>query len=189
MNAQLDSVRIKYMNQSLCDHEVFETFDSNHIINWNILLLLTHGSDGLLKNFYLFRTSRDEPYKICIWDYDHSFGRDGDNELNRDTTVLDLSRNWLLSQLMECPNYLSSLANTYQTHRMSGPLQTERLINSLDSLYLEHRSDIQRNGERWPWDSKNYFDDNNADQEVELMKSYIKKKLIQLDEYFEAMTQ
>ena len=187
VNDQLDAIRRKYMNRSLCDSDVFETFDLNHILNWHILLLLTHGSDGLLKNFYLFKTSEHAPFKICIWDYDHSFGRDGDNELNRDTTVLDISRNWLISQLMECPNYLKQLVETYEDHRIRGPLKTDVLLYSLDSLYSKYRADIYRNGERWPWDSKNYFDENNADQEVELMRNYIEKKLLKLDDYFKAI--
>lgn len=183
-NIRLDSIKQQFLQSGLCDNEeIFNYFDKNSILNWHLLLLTTHGSDGLLKNFYLYQKSKKAPFKICIWDYDHSFGRDGDNELNQDTTVLDLSRNWLLSSLSKCDNYKAELTRLYLNHRQ-GILQTDRMIATLDEMYKKNRQAIYRNGEKWPWDSQYYHDKNDADQEVELMKKYIIYKMRQLDDYF-----
>lgn len=187
-NEDLWHLRTVLMDTSLCDTSlVAEYFDLDNIRRWHILLLVTHGSDGLLKNFYLYRRDHSSPYKICIWDYDHSFGRDGDYELNRDTTVLDISRNWLLDGLMQCPHYRNALSQTYKKLRAEDILKTKDMTARLDSMYLELRPAIYRNGERWPWDSEHYSDDNNSDEEIQLIKVFIRNKMEQLDGYFEQL--
>ncbi len=46
------------------------------------MLLLSNNGDGVMKNFLLYKIDSNTPFRIALWDYDHSFGRDGDNELN-----------------------------------------------------------------------------------------------------------
>ena len=76
-------------------------FDLDNIVDWHLLLMLTNNSDGLLKNFYLYKKNGNSPFRIAIWDYDHSFGRDGDNEPNMLARSLDINRNVLLKRLMQ----------------------------------------------------------------------------------------
>lgn len=178
----LDTVRQRLMYADLCDFDTVSTyFDVDHIIDWHLLLLVTHGSDGLMKNFYLYRRTKEDPFRFCLWDYDHSFGRDGDYELNRDTTVLDISRNWLLEGMSQCPEYQEKLTDKYEVLR-SSVLSTKAIIDLADSLYYNNRDAIYRNGERWPWDSEHYSDDNTADEEIELLRDFIRRKMVQLDE-------
>ena len=46
----------------------------------HLLLYLSNGGDGITKNFYIYKMDEETPFRIALWDCDHSFGRDGDNE-------------------------------------------------------------------------------------------------------------
>jgi hypothetical protein len=189
LNSQLAQIRDAYIDADLCSSNDWQSlFDFKTIISWHLQLLVTHGSDGLLKNFYLYKANEKDPFKICIWDYDHSFGRDGDYELNQDTTILDLSRNWLLDGLMECDDYRRTLSNEYEKQRSRGILQTEQLIGLADSIYLANHQQILRNGERWAWDAEYYSDKNNSDQEMKILRTFISTRLDMLDAYFSNIT-
>ena len=43
---------------------------------------------------------------------------------------------------------------------------------------------VVRNAEKWPWNSDNYYDDSTYTQEVNLMLTYMRKRIPQLDSCF-----
>ncbi|NRA13732.1 MAG: CotH kinase family protein, partial [Crocinitomicaceae bacterium] len=55
-------------------------FDFNNIIDWHLILLITNNGDGIKKNNYIYKKGAGQPYLYCPWDFDHSFGREGDGE-------------------------------------------------------------------------------------------------------------
>lgn len=90
--------------------EVQQLFDIENIIDWHLLLLMSNNGDGILKNFYLYKIDRETPFRISPWDYDESFGRYGNGELNmlkpvemeKSTLFFRLlSRSWYKKQLRE----------------------------------------------------------------------------------------
>lgn len=161
--------------------------DIYNVADWHILLLLTNNADGLIKNFYLYRIDAETPMRIAIWDYDHSFGRDGDNELNMLTSEIDCSKNIMLKRLMEIDksDYPSILKNRWLQLRESGIIS----VNSINYMILKNhfkiKNDIDKNFEKWPVDSKDYFDANTYSQEVEIIKQFIEIRIPQLDKYFQ----
>jgi len=79
--------------------EVGQWFDLKNIADWQLLLLLSNNADGLRKNFFLYKVGDATPYRVAPWDYDHSFGRDGDNEPNMLRDTVDCNRAVLLRRL------------------------------------------------------------------------------------------
>ncbi len=84
MTVYIESVRdfILESSDEEFTQQIASFFDLENVIDWHLLLLITNNSDGILKGFYLYKINEETPLRIAPWDYDHSFGRDGDNELN-----------------------------------------------------------------------------------------------------------
>lgn len=178
---------IFHSSDSIFLANIRQKIDINNVADWHILLLLTNNADGLTKNFYLYRIDSKTPMRIAIWDYDHSFGRDGDNEFNMLTYEIDCSRNIMLKRLMEIDksNYPIILKNRWLQLRESNIIS----INNLNCMIQENnnliKKDIDKNFEKWPVDSPDYFDANTYSQEVEIIKQYIEIRIPQLDNYFQ----
>ncbi len=81
------------------DANINKWIDIDNVVDWHILLLFSNNSDGIMKNFYLYKLDSKTPFRFAIWDYDHSFGRDGDNELNIMYNELDCNRSVLIKRL------------------------------------------------------------------------------------------
>jgi len=165
--------------------QVFKMLDIENIIDWHLLLLFTNNTDGQLKNFYLYRQGADMPIRIAIWDYDHSFGRDGDNELNMLERIIDERRVILFQRLLDLnpEGFNQKLSARWRSLRKA--IFTEgQLYGMIDDYDKEIRKHIPENAQRWPVDADWYFDSNNYAQEVQVVKSYITKRLNQLDERF-----
>eukprot|EP00095_Tigriopus_kingsejongensis_P007455 snap_masked-scaffold293_size218662-processed-gene-1.0 protein:Tk07455 transcript:snap_masked-scaffold293_size218662-processed-gene-1.0-mRNA-1 annotation:"tryptophanyl-trna synthetase" len=86
--------------------EVFEALKENlrpeflNRIDEKIMFLpLTKEEIKIIAGFMLKKTKNSLGYRLAIWDYDHSFGRDGDNELNMMERPIDADRCVLLRRL------------------------------------------------------------------------------------------
>lgn len=167
-------------------NQISHWFDLQNVMDWHLLLLFTNNSDGLLKNFYLYRTHSGEPFRIIPWDYDHSFGRDGDGELNMLANVIDCDRCVLLRRLMENPQlgYASRLAARYRELRQQGILSVEHFREMVSLNEKEMSGGLAHNFELWPANSTDYFDGSSHQEEVDLMIQYVTLRLRQLDEQF-----
>lgn len=166
--------------------DVFVYFDRQSLIDWQLILLLTNNSDGQLKNVYLYREGKDKPYKFTLWDYDHSFGRDGDGEYNMLTNVINENRNILYARLNALnPNQFNqAMASRYRELRAHGIFQKNALVKLLESYYQELAPHMARNVERWPHDANWYYDDHDFEREVTTIHEYIDKRIPQLDQRF-----
>ena len=74
-----------------------------NLMDWHLLLLFTNKGDGVMKNFLLYKTDSHTPFRIALWDYDHSFGRDGGYTLNMMENSVEPERSELIRRLMEIP--------------------------------------------------------------------------------------
>ncbi len=174
---------------STFNENVGKWIDLQSVVDWHILLLLTNNADGLVKNFYLYKINSDTPFRIAIWDYDHSFGRDGDNELNMLKYKIDIEKNILLKRLINNPesNYLHNLKERWFELRNSGIISEASFgVIILKNHFLIH-SELTNNFNKWPVNSDSYFDDNNYEDEIEIMMKYIKIRIPELDEYFNSI--
>jgi spore coat protein CotH len=169
------------------EHEgVSKWIDINNVIDWHILLLFSNNSDGIMKNFFLYKKDKDTPFRIAIWDCDHSFGRDCDNELNMMERELDCNRSVLLRRLMliNPDAYKQKLCNRWNELRDNGILTEKNFNNMISANYEIIENYIDRNFEKYPVNGKYYFDDNNFEQEIELMRKYVEMRIPYLDKYF-----
>ncbi len=163
---------------------ISDIFDMENIIDWHLLLLMTNNSDGILKNFYLYKKNKETPIRIAPWDYDHSFGRDGDNEMNLDERPLNVKRSILFKRLLEFDGYKKKLKEKWLK------LNQENLfsVNGLKQRILKKSKFVKdlakKNAERWPLDSSFYYDDNDFEEEIDIMFQYIDIRHKRLTRYF-----
>ena len=167
-------------------NEISDWVDLDNIMDWNLLLMLSNNGDGVMKNFYLYKVNSNTPFRVAVWDYDHSFGREGDNEPNMMVRAVDCQRAILMDRLMTISetNYAINLKKRWKELRENGVFTTENIFAMIDSNHNIIKHNLSRNFEIWPNDSKWYFDDNTYEQEITLMKDFIKMRLTQLDTEF-----
>jgi len=158
-----------------------EWIDLQNLTDWHLLLLFTNNGDGVLKNFYMYKKNAQTPFRIAIWDYDHSFGRDGDNEKNMLKHPADIQRNILINRMMKSPDYVESLKSRYAELRKSGLFT----YNNIEQMMRENdkfvRLGLEENTRLWPYDSPNYFDSANYEEEYALILEFVKLNLARLD--------
>ena len=168
--------------------QITNWIDLENIIDWHLLLLLSNNSDGILKNFYFYKLNGKTPFRLAIWDYDHSFGRDGDNELNM-IRPLNVKRSILLKRLMEtnAHDYTQRLKDKWKSLRATNIISIIHIQELLEKYDKQIRSEIPLNQNRWPYNEKWYFDDNSYEEELEIMMNYTKRRIPELDAYFESI--
>lgn len=178
-----------YSNDSDFVRDVSSWVDIENVIDWHIILLFSNNGDGIMKNFYLYKLDKETPFRFAIWDYDHSFGRDGDNELNLMERELDCNRAILLDRLSNIPDtkYLHKLKKRWFELRELHIISFENFEAHLLENDKIISKEIGRNFEKWPIDSKWYYDSNNYKQELDLMREFVNIRVNQLDEYFNSL--
>jgi len=162
--------------------------DVKSIIDWHLILLLTGNGDGIQKNFYLYKQNSSTPFKIAIWDYDFSFGREGDNELFTSTEVLNLKNSIIIRRLTDCKpiNYLSLLKKRWIELREKSIFTVSNINKHIANNTLSIKNELEKNSKRWPLDNDWYYDHNSFEQEIEIIRNYTNSKLTQIDSYFES---
>ena len=170
-------------------NEISNWVDIENIIDWHILLLFSNNSDGIMKNFYLYKLNSETPFRIAIWDYDHSFGRDGDNERNMMERELDCNRSVLLKRLMQIPQigYSEKLKNRWKNLRESDIISENNIYRHIEENDKFIQKGINENFDIWPTDAHWYFDDNNYQKEVNLIIEFVSLRISQLDNYFDGI--
>lgn len=185
----LDSFKnfLFYSSDSVFAAQIEQWVVLENIIDWQLILLFSNNSDGLLKNFYLYKKNKQTPFQIAIWDYDHSFGRDGDNELNLHERVINCERSILFKRLasIEVLQYENLLKERWTQLRSSNIISLDHFIElqqQNDKLISKY---IKKNEKLWPHNSTFYFDDNSYDKELEIMRSFVQQRIVMLDKRFD----
>ena len=189
-NSELDSIRsfILKSNDTIFQDSISKIFNLENIIDWHLLLLITNNSDGLLKNFYLYRQNNSSLLKISPWDYDHSFGRDGDNELNIDLKKIDIKRSILFERLLRYNWYKIKLKEKWNKLNNKHILTPEALKSNLSNQYQKIHELIEKNNQLWCIESHWYYDANNVESEISIMHQFIDLRHAELEKYFNTIT-
>ena len=158
-----------------------KVFDLNNIADWHLLILLANNSDGLLKGYYLYKASEQTPWRIAPWDYDHSFGRDGDGERNMLQHNVDCDRSLLLHRLMQMTKYRLLLRQRWQNLRTTGTISVESVNRMIDADSKAIKGYVARNADIWPIDAPDFYDTMDFKQEVKLMRHFFELNIPRLD--------
>ena len=164
--------------------EIGMWIDIRNVLDWHLFILFTNNGDGVRKNFYLYKKNSETPFRIALWDCDHSLGRDGDNELNMLKTLPKDNRNILFDRLLCQEWYLKMMKNRWKQLRESGVFSyqnIEKMINENDPYV---KAGLQENSKLWPVESKYYYDNNDYEQEKALILEFVQMNLDRLDERF-----
>ena len=185
-SALMDSLRefILHTPDDIFYTTVGQQFDMQNILDWHLLLIFFNGGDNVLKNFYLYRQDSKTPYRIAIWDCDHSFGRDSDNEKNMLKQLLEDDRNILLNRMMKSPDYRKALSERYRQLRQSGVFSYENMERMMKENDSWVRLGLEENMRLWPFDSENYYDAAGYDEEYALILEFVTLNLQRLDKMF-----
>ena len=168
-------------------NQIDSWIDLDNIMDWHLLLLFSNNGDGIMKNFYLFKRDAQTPFRVAIWDYDHSFGRDGDNEINMMERPLKWKRSILLVRLLESDalEYKNGLKRRWKELRGNGLFSLQNIEMKMNKIDQTIRKTVVRNFEKWPVKSYWYYDANDYEKEKEIIKSFVKLRLTQLDKEFD----
>ena len=167
------------------ENGVASIFDMKSIIDWHILLQVTHNNDGVIKNFYLYRQNTETGFRIAPWDYDHSFGRDGDSEPHLPGPI-DVSKNTLLNRLLQNSTYRNELRQRYFELVQNEILTVDNLQRMVQTLSNEVKIHAQKDEARWGHDPI-YFDQVDFVKEIQLIQSWVPRHLELLHAYFTAL--
>lgn len=171
--------------QSTPDNEFYTNIenwiDLSNLIDWHLFVMFTNSGDGVLKNFYLYKKNAQTPFRIALWDCDHSFGRDGDNEKNMLEHLPNIRRNILIDRMMNSPEYMEKLQRRYAELRESGIFSYENIERMMQENDPYVRLGLEENTRLWPIDSKDYFDAANYDEEYALILEFVKLSLDRMD--------
>ena len=162
-------------------------FDLNNIIDWHLLLIWLNSGDGVLKNFFLYQQEIQTPFRVGLWDVDHSLGRDGDNEPNPEGKCKP-ERNILLKRLLEtnAEDYREKLKTRYEQLRQN--LFTQKhLEDALTANYTTIEPYLAPNFEKWPIDATDYFDAFTTEQELEYIQNWFGKHIKYVDAYMNSL--
>lgn len=166
-------------------NNIFKLLDRDNLIDWQLLLMLTNNGDGQLKNYYIYKQGASTPMKIALWDYDHSFGRDGDNEPNMLARNLEEKRTLLFQRLLELnPNNFNEKMSARWIELRKTVFTNENIALMMSENDKIIGSHVTKNAERWSIHGKWYFDDNDYIAELDLIKDYVSRRLKQLDKRF-----
>ena len=187
--AYIESFRNLIFNSSdeIFANEIGQWIDIRNIIDWHLLLLYSYNADGIMKNFYLYKLDSSIPFRIDIWDYDHSFGRDGDNEMNMMDRSMRIERSILFNRLLDSKDlgYRDKLKTRWAELRRNGLFSENYMELKVKEIDTHINQAVQANAKIWPWKSTWYYDDNNYEEEKSLFLKFVKMRLEVLDEEFE----
>jgi hypothetical protein len=159
--------------------------DLENIIDWHLLLLLSNNDDGVVKNFYLYKIDSKTPFRIAIWDCDHSFGRDGDYALNMMERNVGIEESVLFSRLMNTNQaYKTQLKNRWLALRNKNIFSAENIQRHIDRNHNLIKNEILVNKERWKTEEYWYADENDYQQELKIIEDFLKVRIDYLDGYF-----
>ena len=158
-----------------------EYFSIENITDWHLLLLITNNGDGIKKNNYIFKRDSSSPYLYCPWDFDHSFGREGDGEpITED--ICDVESHKLFERLVELnpDGYIEKLPKKFMKLYESGILSVENIHAMIHKNAEKLRPEIKANEALWPLNKVGYFKGSDFEKEVQLMKDWIEKRIQKL---------
>lgn len=167
---------------------VFSIFDINNIIDWHLLLLVTNNGDGIAKNFYLYRENYRSQIKVCPWDYDHTFGRMGDNEPNWYNKI-DVTKSTFFKRIMDLnpENYLQRLVARYDDLVAQNILTEDHILELIDEEWRLIEPHLESNFVIWPASSDFYYDNNSAEDELYLLQNWVNKHLKYVNEHINSL--
>ncbi|MBP5401167.1 MAG: CotH kinase family protein [Bacteroidales bacterium] len=165
--------------------EIGRWIDMRNVLDWHLFILFTNAADGVLKNFYLYKQNSETPFRVALWDCDHSLGRDGDNELNMFSSLPDDNRNILFDRLLKTDWYPKMMSERWKQLRQSGIISYQNIERMMKENDYYVKAGIDENKALWPFDSDFYYDANDYEQEKSLILEFVKKSLERMDKRFE----
>lgn len=182
---KLDTL-IRFADDQTFSTHIFRYLNIENMIDWQLSLLLANNSDGQHKNYFIYRTDSLSAARIAIWDCDHGLGRDGDNELNMLHRPIDPMRMTLFKRLLTLnPEQFSERMAMRWAELRQNLFTLHYFEQEMSHIHQEIGPYTEKNAELWPYNGEGYYDDNDYDQEVEIIREFLRIQIARLDAHFE----
>lgn len=168
------------------EQNISKWMDFDNILDWYILILFANAGDNINKNLYLYKVDNATPFRIALWDFDHSFGRDGDNEKNLLDRPLGLNSSILFTRLRNHKNlyFNEKIRERWVMLRTKNIFSYSTINRKISQNVSQILPYIKANEKLWPYNSPDYFDKNGFFQEIDLLRNFIKTRISDLDKQF-----
>lgn len=104
-----------------------ERFDSRGVIDWIALNTITSMGDTYNKNYFLYLSAVTGKWHVVPWDYDFSFGRNGDPDLPWPETLFNSNYQYWYPEFLGMPNPLKDKV-------IANPVLRDRLVARLKEI-------------------------------------------------------
>ncbi|MDA3930782.1 MAG: CotH kinase family protein [Prolixibacteraceae bacterium] len=163
------------------EKQIFSNLSSDQAIDYFILMNMIYGLDNAGKNILLAKLDVSQPFFMCPWDMDATWGRNWKGE---EYTANDLVTFNLYKRLSKTApdNYELQLKNRWNELREE-VLTLPNIVNKFESyqqLFIEAGA-YQRELETWPESMPNIYD------ELIYIETWLEKRIAFLDNYFESL--
>ncbi len=151
--------------------------DLANAIDFHLLVLLTCNIDGITKNFLIARDVPSERtpaprFAFVPWDYDGTFGRDWNaSKVETDRWL----SNHLFDRLHSHPLLRQQFHTRWQQLR-AGPFATSVIHAAIDANVRTLGDAVQRNARRWASAAGAYPDQANFEEDITLMKRWVRAR-------------
>lgn len=170
-----------YSDNSKFSNEIFSKISKESIIDYFILMNITKATDNVGKNIFLAKPSANEPFYICPWDMDATWGRWWDGNKNDSQGILSFK---LYERLLENNpgNFKEDLKSRWFSLR-------EHIITSenISKIFLQYKTAYEVSGAferecaRWPESQEN------LSEETDYINQWTRGRIEVLDEFFEEL--
>lgn len=159
--------------------EIGKKMDLENVVDYFLFVNLLRATDNLGKNYYLARDDENSPYFFIPWDLDGIMGIIQDGK--RIATTDDILSNGLFDRLLKVnpDGYREKLKKRWAALRKSEFSEVE-LLSTIEDLYNSFKMEKVYDREFSVWSSENVLEDDYI-----YLKSWLEKRLIFLDSYFE----
>lgn len=200
INNQIDQMEDALASENYRDPETGyrKYIDETNFIDYQLAMEIGHNVDAyrLSGKFFKRRDSKDERFKMVVWDMDLAYGNanyyrgwrrndwiyQSNNRISSDKYLIPF---WWY-KLNRDPDYKTHLKKRWAQYRQ-GNLSDERLMATVDSLahVLTSVGAIDRNSQAWPrwgvyvW--PNYFIANSFEEEIGFLKQWLTERIEWMD--------
>jgi len=170
-------------SDELFQKDIFNILEMDNFINLWILIQLTDDTDGIFQNRYIARArGKKAKWYFIPWDKDGVFGRNYKMEKRPFNQLLSSP---LFNRCMKMDIFKNSLIKRWQELTNTGIISAEKIFKMIEANQQTIKHSWRRNFQKWEVVASIYPDNLDYLQEIDYLKTWIKKRIEWLDKYFE----
>jgi len=157
---------------------VFSYFDTDNLLSWQLILLLSGDSAAKHQSFYLYRKAQTEKFLFTLWDYENAYGSTWNGASVHPHSMPE--DNILFARLIspsqsEYSNLLKNKWHILRKNRIISPYTINQWIDNQFIYVLFYTASR---------DKSQFYNTSRTTEATDKMKLYIRDRIDFLDHYF-----